>query len=70
MKVQTPKKSNRHNLNDIDLEEIKCSICCEIYDTKLKIPVSLPSCGHTFCLSCVQQGLKQKSDFDVEDQNE
>jgi len=58
MKVKTPIKSNRHNFDDIDLEEIKCSICKEIYDTKLKTPVSLPSCGHTFCSSCILKCLK------------
>lgn len=57
MNIQTPQKANRHKMNDIELDEIKCQLCNSIYDEKFKIPVSLPSCGHTYCLQCVQQNL-------------
>ncbi len=31
----------------IQIEEMECSVCMEIYDEELNIPIHLP-CGHTY----------------------
>ncbi len=39
----------------MDIEEIKCPLCSQVYDESDKVPVLLPDCGHSFCLSCIQE---------------
>ncbi|KAM4031846.1 E3 ubiquitin-protein ligase RNF114 [Anomaloglossus baeobatrachus] len=42
---------------DVDpLERFICPICLEVYQDPVRV-----SCGHTFCSSCHQQCMKQKS---------
>ena len=37
-------------------EFLKCSLCLDLFED----PVSLASCGHTFCRQCALDTLKQK----------
>lgn len=37
----------------MDIEEIKCSLCTQIYNENERMPILLPDCGHSFCLSCI-----------------
>jgi hypothetical protein len=39
----------------MDLEEIKCPLCTETYDSGEKVPILLPECGHSYCLSCINE---------------
>ena len=36
-------------LKAIVLEEFACSVCIELFSN----PVTLPTCGHTFCMACI-----------------
>lgn len=36
----------------MDIEEIKCPLCNEVYDESDHLPVLLPDCGHSYCISC------------------
>ncbi|XP_068754227.1 tripartite motif-containing protein 2-like isoform X2 [Montipora capricornis] len=42
-------------------ESIECSICCETFDDQQHCPRLLPSCGHSFCTSCLQSLLKKNA---------
>lgn len=37
----------------MDIEEIKCSLCTMVYNENERMPILLPDCGHSFCLSCI-----------------
>ena len=37
----------------MDIEEIKCPLCSKIYNDNKRMPILLPDCGHSFCLSCI-----------------
>lgn len=39
------------------MESPKCKICNESFDLSDHQPLILPSCGHTFCLSCIQKSI-------------
>ena len=39
----------------MDIEEIKCSLCSEIYNSTDRMPILLPDCGHSFCFTCINQ---------------
>ena len=51
---------------DEELEEIKCPICKETYDAVTRIPMTLPDCGHSYCLLCIKDSMEQ-SDLNLED---
>ena len=38
----------------MDIEEIKCALCGQVYNESDRLPILLPDCGHSFCLSCIQ----------------
>jgi hypothetical protein len=38
----------------MDLDEIKCALCTQIYNEHDRMPILLPDCGHSFCYSCIQ----------------
>lgn len=38
----------------MDIEEIKCALCGQIYNEQDRMPILLPDCGHSFCYSCIQ----------------
>ncbi len=38
----------------MDLEEIKCALCSQIYNEHDRMPILLPDCGHSFCYACIQ----------------
>ncbi|KIY53079.1 hypothetical protein FISHEDRAFT_69220 [Fistulina hepatica ATCC 64428] len=40
--------------NGMNLSKIDDHICCEICTLKMWRPFILPACGHTFCMSCLQ----------------
>ena len=42
-------------------ESLECSICCEKFDDQQHCPRLLPSCGHSFCTSCLQSLLKKNT---------
>ncbi|XP_068696613.1 E3 ubiquitin-protein ligase TRIM45-like isoform X2 [Montipora foliosa] len=42
-------------------ESLECSICCEQFDDQEHCPRLLPSCGHSFCTSCLQSLLKKNT---------
>jgi hypothetical protein len=37
----------------MEIEEIKCPLCLQIYNDNENIPLLLPDCGHSFCHSCI-----------------
>jgi hypothetical protein len=39
----------------MDIEEIKCSLCSQIYNGAERMPILLPDCGHSFCFTCITQ---------------
>lgn len=39
----------------VELEEIQCPICKEQFCEKLRLPMLLPDCGHSYCLQCIQE---------------
>ena len=38
----------------MDIEEIKCALCGQVYNESDRLPILLPDCGHSFCLGCIQ----------------
>lgn len=38
----------------MDIEEIKCALCSQVYNQHERMPILLPDCGHSFCHSCIQ----------------
>lgn len=42
------------NLRKMEIEEITCLLCSEVYNETNKIPILLPDCGHSFCYSCIK----------------
>jgi hypothetical protein len=42
----------------MDIEEIKCPLCENIYDEATHLPRMLPDCGHSFCHLCLTQQFK------------
>jgi len=46
-------------LYKMDIEEIKCSLCSEIYNETDKMPILLPDCGHSFCLTCINRCFEE-----------
>ena len=41
-------------MNQMELEELVCTICFHFFDDSEHCPRMLPSCGHTFCSKCLQ----------------
>ena len=39
----------------MDLEEMKCSLCKELYNETNRTPMLLPACGHSVCLQCLSE---------------
>ena len=39
----------------MDLEEMKCSLCGELYNETIRTPMLLPACGHSVCLQCLSE---------------
>lgn len=37
----------------MEIEEIQCSLCKQLYNEGEKIPILLPDCGHSFCKTCI-----------------
>jgi hypothetical protein len=42
----------------MEIEEIKCPLCLQIYNDNENIPLLLPDCGHSFCHSCIHDCYK------------
>lgn len=41
-------------INNMDLDEIKCALCSQLYNEHDRMPILLPDCGHSFCFACIQ----------------
>eukprot|EP00347_Sterkiella_histriomuscorum_P020077 403339189 len=56
----------------MEIEEIKCPLCQELYDEHERMPILLPDCGHSYCLQCINQIFAQvheeQQQFDQEHQ--
>ena len=39
----------------VDLEEIQCPLCKEQFSAKVRIPLLLPDCGHSYCIKCIEE---------------
>ena len=37
----------------MEIEEIQCPMCKNIYDENDHLPILLPDCGHSYCVSCI-----------------
>ena len=38
----------------MELEEIQCSMCKEQFNEKVRMPMLLPDCGHSYCIQCIE----------------
>ncbi len=38
-----------------ELEEIQCPLCKEQFSEKVKVPMLLPDCGHSYCVQCIEE---------------
>ena len=52
---------------ELDLEEIKCPICSNTFNEKERLPILLPSCGHSYCLSCLRDEQHNTSSEEEDD---
>jgi len=43
----------------MDLEEIQCQLCSEQFSEKLRIPLLLPDCGHSYCTQCIEENSNE-----------
>ena len=50
--------STQNSPPELDLEEIKCPICSKTFNERERLPILLPSCGHSYCLSCLRDQQK------------
>lgn len=51
----------------MDIEEIKCPLCCQFYDESSRVPLMIPECGHSFCLTCIEECFQlMKEDYEAE----
>ena len=58
----------------MDIDEIKCTLCSQVYNDAERMPILLPDCGHSFCFSCIQacfellraEQAKKDEDFELE----
>ena len=39
----------------MDIEEINCTLCSQIYNSTDRMPILLPDCGHSFCMTCINE---------------
>ncbi len=37
------------------VEYLNCEVCYDVFNEKERKPLSLVSCGHTFCSSCISK---------------
>lgn len=51
----------------MDIEEIKCPLCSQIYNESDRMPMLLPDCGHSFCISCITECFELLKDHDFDD---
>jgi hypothetical protein len=40
----------------MEIDDLSCTICHELYDDKLRIPRLIIGCGHTYCEKCLKEG--------------
>lgn len=38
----------------MEIDEIKCALCSQLYNEQDRMPILLPDCGHSFCYTCIQ----------------
>lgn len=43
----------------MDLEEIKCPMCHNVYDEDERAPMMLVDCGHSVCWACIQMSFRE-----------
>lgn len=39
----------------MELEEIQCSMCKEQFNERVRVPMLLPDCGHSYCIQCIEE---------------
>lgn len=37
------------------LEEIQCPMCKQQFNEKVRVPLLLPDCGHSYCIQCIEE---------------
>ena len=40
---------------EMELEEIQCPLCKEQFNEKVRTPMLLPDCGHSYCVQCIEE---------------
>ena len=40
---------------EMELEEIQCPLCKEQFNDKVRTPMLLPDCGHSYCVQCIEE---------------
>ena len=54
----------------MDIEEIQCPLCSQIYNESDRVPILLPDCGHSFCASCINACFELLKDYDFDDDSD
>jgi hypothetical protein len=49
--------------------DLKCKICCELYDLKDNEPKIFPKCGHTICKSCLKHQIESTKSLNLSAHN-
>ena len=43
----------------MELEEIQCPLCKEQFNEKVRVPMLLPDCGHSYCVQCIEENSNE-----------
>lgn len=44
---------------EMELEEIQCPLCEEQFNEKVRVPMLLPDCGHSYCVQCIEENSNE-----------
>ena len=44
---------------EMELEEIQCPLCKEQFNEKVRVPMLLPDCGHSYCVQCIEENSNE-----------
>lgn len=42
---------------------LKCIYCGLFFDCEQRVPMMIPTCGHSICKQCLQQKIETKENF-------
>lgn len=47
------------------MEDLLCKKCKKFFNAESKVPLRLPSCGHSYCLDCAKTFLGEGEDSNL-----